>query len=205
MIGGFCGYSENTITDCYWDIETSGQTGSSGGIGKNTSEMKMQATFINWDFDTFWKIEENETYPKFLLVDFSANVVSGLVPLTVTFTNATTGWPDENAFILTHDWDFGDNSAHSMDMNPTHVYQTSGVFTVTLIENRNYVEGTKTKVSFIIVNEPNSSYWDIQTSGVLTSSEGEGKMTNEMKIKGTPNVFVNWDFDTIWFMNEPEI
>jgi hypothetical protein len=48
------------------------------------------------------------------------------------------------------------------------------------------------------------SYWDTQTSGISTSVEGFGKTTNVMTVKGTLDVFENWDFNTTWFMNEPE-
>ncbi len=49
----------------FWDNQTSGQTGSAMGTGKNTTEMKTQTTFTDeaWDFtDTWWMIE-NATYP----------------------------------------------------------------------------------------------------------------------------------------------
>lgn len=49
------------------------------------------------------------------------------------------------------------------------------------------------------------AYWDTETSGILSSAEGFGKITNEMKVKGTPDVFENWDFEITWFMNEPEL
>jgi len=283
-VGGFCAFSQVTIEDCYWDIDTSNQSDSSGGVGKSTYEMKIQTTFANWDFDALWKIEENVTYPCFLLANFSADVESGSAPLTVTFVNETSGWPSEDAQVITYDWDFGDGTAHSTIKNPIHVYQDSGVYSVVLIENRNNIEVTKTKVNFITIidnvyityqgngntggtapvdinnpyqrnetisvlphgdltkdtfffycwnTQPDGSgtdyfeyssivmsqdvvlyakwislgptYWDIETSGISVSVEGFGKTTSEMTVKGTPNVFENWDFDTTWFMNEPEL
>jgi len=49
--GGLIGYKEtSTITNSYWDTETSSQATSDGGTGKTTSEMKIQSTYINWDF-----------------------------------------------------------------------------------------------------------------------------------------------------------
>jgi len=63
-VGGLVGYGSNTLWySCYWDIESSGQTTSVGGLGKTTVEMKQQATFVDWDFETVWGITENETYP----------------------------------------------------------------------------------------------------------------------------------------------
>ncbi|MBN2790389.1 MAG: hypothetical protein JXR69_09395 [Candidatus Delongbacteria bacterium] len=80
--GGFIGYLNNgssaVITNCFWDIETSGQTTSQGGsgvVGKTTAEMTTQATFTDatWDFviettngtDDYWNINAgvNSGYP----------------------------------------------------------------------------------------------------------------------------------------------
>ncbi|HOK09181.1 MAG TPA: GLUG motif-containing protein, partial [Candidatus Hydrogenedens sp.] len=61
--GGLVGYNFNTVIQSYWNIETSGQTGSSGGEGKTTAEMKQKATYTGWDFDYYWEIVENVTYP----------------------------------------------------------------------------------------------------------------------------------------------
>jgi len=66
-IGGFGGYASETtlpgITNCYWDKEASGQTISMGGEGKATTEMKNSNTFVNWDFNSIWRITEGQTYP----------------------------------------------------------------------------------------------------------------------------------------------
>ena len=58
------------------------------------------------------------------IVDFSANVVTGLVPLEVTFT-------DNSKFAESWEWNFGDGST-STDQNPTHTYTSDGLYTVTL-------------------------------------------------------------------------
>ncbi|MBA7635142.1 hypothetical protein ES703_42743 [subsurface metagenome] len=56
LAGGFCGQNTGTITDCFWDTETSGMATSDGGTGKTTTEMKTQTTFTDagWDFATIW-------------------------------------------------------------------------------------------------------------------------------------------------------
>jgi len=33
---------------------------------------------------------------------------------------------------------------------------------------------------------------------------GESKTTDEMKIKYTPGVYETWDYDNVWYQNEPE-
>ena len=51
-LGGLCGSNWSTIANCFWDIDTSGMTTSSGGTGLPTAQMQMQATFTDagWDF-----------------------------------------------------------------------------------------------------------------------------------------------------------
>jgi hypothetical protein len=63
--GGFVGrnFGGISIADCFWDNITSGMTTSPAGTGKNTTEMKQQGTFTNWNFTSPWSIIENSTYP----------------------------------------------------------------------------------------------------------------------------------------------
>jgi hypothetical protein len=81
-VGGLIGYHSEisefstpaTLTGCYWDVETTGQTTSAGGtgiVGKTTAEMKRQVTFqpgggtgaTDWDFTSVWGIVEGQSYP----------------------------------------------------------------------------------------------------------------------------------------------
>lgn len=66
--GGFCQTNADTITNCFWDTETSGQASSDGGTGKTTAQMKTESTFTDagWDFSTpIWYISGtvNDGYP----------------------------------------------------------------------------------------------------------------------------------------------
>lgn len=66
-VGGFCGVNGDTITDCFWDTQTSGQAASDGGTGQTTSEMTTRSTFTGagWDFIIIWGINgiTNDGYP----------------------------------------------------------------------------------------------------------------------------------------------
>jgi hypothetical protein len=69
-VGGLAGslnadsfYPDGTVSDSFWDTETSGQTTSAGGTGKTTDQMKQKPTFLDWDFTEVWGIAENQTYP----------------------------------------------------------------------------------------------------------------------------------------------
>ncbi len=64
-LGGLLGkiYQQCIVSNCFWDIETSGMSVSAGGTGKTTAEMHQQSTFTDWDFINVWNIGENQTYP----------------------------------------------------------------------------------------------------------------------------------------------
>jgi hypothetical protein len=75
-VGGLVGASTGTVSNSFWDIETSGRTISAGGTGKTTAQMKSVATFLGaaWDIVTVanlgirnasyaWNIVDGQTYP----------------------------------------------------------------------------------------------------------------------------------------------
>ena len=77
-VGGLVGTGfPEDVLDSFWDIQTSGQTTSTGGIGKTTDEMHTAGTFLEagWDFvgetangmDDIWKIAEGTDYPRISL------------------------------------------------------------------------------------------------------------------------------------------
>jgi PKD domain/The GLUG motif len=104
-IGGLVGANDNsTVTDSFWDTETSGRSTSAGGTGKTTAEMKTQSTFTNagWDFvvettngtDDTWGmfIELNNGYP--ILTDFYSvlpPIVTTSSATSISYTSATSG------------------------------------------------------------------------------------------------------------------
>jgi hypothetical protein len=76
-VGGLVGLNEEgTVSNSFWDIETSGRSTSDGGTGKTTAQMKKIATFsgATWNIVAvanpgtrnsayFWNIVDDETYP----------------------------------------------------------------------------------------------------------------------------------------------
>jgi PKD repeat protein len=65
------------------------------------------------------------------VASFTANPTSGVVPLTVQFTDTSTHGPTSWA------WDFGDGGT-SASQNPQHIYTTAGIYTVTLAVSNSY-------------------------------------------------------------------
>ena len=56
-VGGLIGHSDGTVTNSFWDIDTSHQSGSSGGLGKSDEAMRTRSTYIGWNFNTIWKMQ----------------------------------------------------------------------------------------------------------------------------------------------------
>jgi hypothetical protein len=60
---GSVSYGE--ISNSYYDSQISNQSDTNKGEGKTTAEMKQQSTFVNWDFNDIWDINNtvNNGYP----------------------------------------------------------------------------------------------------------------------------------------------
>lgn len=93
---------------------------------------------------------------------FSASPLSGPAPLTVAFTDLSTGNPDS------WEWDFeGDGTFDSGERNPSHSYETPGSYTVILrASNSSYGSDTETRTGYISVTT--------KTTAKTTSSGGGG-------------------------------
>ncbi|WP_321423207.1 NosD domain-containing protein [uncultured Methanobacterium sp.] len=74
--------------------------------------------------------------------NFTANTTNGFAPLTVQFTDTSTGNP------TSWNWDFGDN-ATSTEQNPTHTYTTVGARNVTLSVANSDGSSTLKKTNYI--------------------------------------------------------
>ena len=88
------------------------------------------------------------------IADFSAATTSGLVPLTVAFTDMSVNMTtDYNP--LTWEWDFqNDGTVDSTDQNPTFTYNTPGIYEVSLKTSNFYGINIKTRTSYINVTAP---------------------------------------------------
>jgi PGF-pre-PGF domain-containing protein len=76
------------------------------------------------------------------VANFSANVTSGAVPLSVNFTDSSTNTP--TSWL----WDFGDGS-NSTDQNPAHTYVAAGTYNVSLNASNFAGSNVSTQLSYI--------------------------------------------------------
>jgi len=78
---------------------------------------------------------------------FTANVTTGPAPLTVQFTDTSTGSP--TSWL----WSFGDGET-STAQNPIHTYTTPGTYTVSLTATNAGGSSTETRTNYITVTTP---------------------------------------------------
>ncbi len=81
---------------------------------------------------------------------FSGTPLSGIAPLTVAFTDASTNTP------TSWSWTFGDGGTSTLK-NPSYTYTTAGTYTVALTATNAYGSNTLTKTGYITVSAPNTN------------------------------------------------
>ena len=96
------------------------------------------------DKDEYGKVELIIRPP--IIANFSASILAGVSPLTVSFTDHSTNNP------IGWNWDFGDGQ-YSAGSNPTHTYTSPGIFTVSLTASNSLGTDSVIKVSYITVTE----------------------------------------------------
>jgi PKD repeat protein len=99
------------------------------------------------------------------VADFSASTRSGKAPLTMRFTDNSTGEP------TAWTWDFGDGQS-SRAQNPRHTYNRRGVYTVRLTATNARGSDYEHKRSWISVGLPNCSEYPT----LRVSEEGTGRV-----------------------------
>ncbi|MCL2689272.1 MAG: T9SS type A sorting domain-containing protein [Chitinispirillia bacterium] len=87
--GGFVGASLGTITNSFWNSDSSNLNTSAGGESRTTTQMKQLVTYTSWDFDSIWQIDEGTDYPYLLALahtsiienNITRNTAAAYVPL----------------------------------------------------------------------------------------------------------------------------
>ena len=120
-----------------------------------------------------------------ITADFSGTPTSGTAPLTVQFTDMSTGKPTMWA------WDFGDGTS-DMVANPIHVYSKPGQYTVKLTAS-SQTGGTSTKVKERYINAGPSGGIVADFSGMPTSGIAPLTVQFTDMSTGKPTMWA-WDF-----------
>jgi YVTN family beta-propeller protein len=128
------------------------------------------------------------------VASFSASSLSGIVPLTVSFIDQSIGSPNS------WKWNFGDGNT-SNETNPVHIYNKTGLYSVTLTTTNDVGSNTVQRSSFINVTSVNGSFVSNQsyitpvTAFITTQTLGSVPFTVSFtdKSTGSPNSR-NWNF-----------
>jgi PKD repeat protein len=109
--------------------------------------------------------------------DFVGVPTSGSAPLTVDFTDQSTGNP------TSWSWTFGDGGT-STQQNPSYTYNSAGIYTVTLTATNACGSDVATKVDYITVTEPQFSkafaLSDIPSVGTVTGNYTATHSSNDL-------------------------
>jgi len=115
------------------------------------------------------------------VADFTGSPVSGVVPLTVSFTDASTNEPTSWA------WDFGDGGTSSLP-DPAHTYHQAGTYTVSLAVANSDGSDTLVRSGYVTASEPPSSGSLFYLSFLAnTSVPGVGTVADEDVVSYSPS------------------
>ena len=164
---GFTGQSKGSPTSWKWSF----------GDGNTSTEKNPVHTFNKSGLYSIKLTASNEkgsnalTKSSYIAVSsvlntpvskFSASPTSGKAPLTVRFTDQSTGSP------TSWKWTFGDGNT-STEKNPVHTYNKTGLYSVTLTASNANGSNALTKSSYIavssVLNTPVTSFSASPTSG----------------------------------------
>jgi PKD repeat protein len=109
------------------DAGTAATVGIQRDTGSSYTNFECNAGGLTAGLQLTYQLSCNDgggTCPPPVITSFTADKLSGAVPLLVNFTNLTTG-------ATNYSWAFGDGNT-STDINPTNVYVNAGSYTVTL-------------------------------------------------------------------------
>jgi len=111
---------------------------------------------------------------------FSSNITSGNIPLTVQFTDTSSGSP------TSWNWDFGDGYT-STEQNPTHTYLSTGIYCVNLTISN--VNGTASKTATITVQAPEEPHHP--GSGGGGGGGGSPEPQSNVQVKELSQAFIS--------------
>ena len=191
---GFTDASTNTPTAWYWDfgdgtystLKNPRHTYTSAGtysITLTASNAGGSATKTRYSY-----VKLTGTTAQKPVASFTSNVTSGKVPLSVLFSDTSTGTP------AAWNWNFGDGTANSTVKNPVHVYSKAGVYTVTLTASNSAGSSTIKKSSCITVTSSTTPPALVANfSSNVTTGTAPLNVAFTDRSTGTPTSW-NWSF-----------
>jgi PKD repeat protein len=134
--------------------------------GGGFSDSNVQIGYISVDVPTPAPTETTptltDTTPPPIKAAFNGSPTTGTAPLTVTFTESSTGSP------TSWYWDFGDGSQSKLEDPPEHKYPVPGTYTVSLTVTGAGGSNTRTLTDYITVTELSTTVMTRTTAPVQT-------------------------------------
>ena len=122
--------------------------------------------------------------PVYLTADFSADIQTGVWPIQVTFEDASSGGPDA------WHWNFGDGNT-SVEQNPNHTYNNTGVYTVSLAICNGEICDTIVKTNYIEVLPNGMVEIGVEMSAKLYPNPNDGNFTLEINDRNSHQLEVH--------------
>ncbi|NLJ40047.1 MAG: hypothetical protein GX352_00310 [Clostridiales bacterium] len=158
--GGLVGRKDNgSISDSYYDSETSGQDDTGKGNPLSTVQMKQKTSFENWDFETIWAIKEGISYPYFRTEIHEITISWG----SMEFTYTDGAWNPN-----THEYDDGGWTAAENANRISIINNTDNPVTISYSYTRetgfeniagNFTDGTNTIRQYELPAWDDSPQW----------------------------------------------
>lgn len=103
LVGGLVGMvgmgrNKGTVSNSYWDKNSSGITQSAGGTGLTTTEMKTADSYPRWDFIFTWQLNEleNDQYPVIIDIRNPVTLWAWTPEAGSTDWNIASNWDQES-------------------------------------------------------------------------------------------------------------
>jgi PKD repeat protein len=185
--------SQPRIDIVYGNLEDSGTAATVGiqsDIGSSYTNFECNAGGLTAGLQLSYQWSCNDgggTCPPPVIPAFTADNVSGAVPLLVNFTNLTTG-------ATNYTWTFGDGNT-STDFNPTNLYLNAGKYSVTLtaigaagttaLTRTNYI--TVTNVPPAITVQPVGTIVPFGSNAAFSvAATGTAPLSYQWRLAGVP-------------------
>ncbi len=118
---------------------------------------------------------------------FSGSPTSGVAPLTVNFSDSSTGSPTSWA------WDFDNNgSTDSTSKNPSHTYTTPGTYSVKLTATNSVGSDPETKTAYISVAAPAPAIATSTSTINATGSQGTNATSRSFTVSNSGTGTLNY-------------
>lgn len=121
------------------------------------------------------------------ITSFTGTPLSGTAPLTVQFTDTSSNTP------TSWSWNFGDGFTSSLQ-NPTHTYNSSGSYSVTMIATNSGGSNTTIKSNYVTVQPPPSATSVITVGNASINQPGEST-TIVLMMNSAPKGLAGYNFN----------